>query len=535
MNAYLNYVLEANFTLIVVLVCYRLLLAPETNFRLIRVFLLIGIFASLVFPLIHIGTSAASSPFSIGTVIPSYWLPEIVVGDGVAPIADSGPREVWTYAWAAYFAGSSVVALVIFIQLLQLIRIIHRSETYRLRQLRIAESAEDRSTFSFFNFIFIGNAHALSSSEKQQIIRHESVHASQWHSFDILMMNVLRIIFWFNPFITSYKKIFIQLHEFEADARTVENSDVNKYCSLLAKVALQSADLNLASHFNQSLTVKRIEMIRTIKSQIRRWKLAVVFAVLPLIFFFVACHDQVSDDIVDITKNSSHALIVPDFVQQRLTQLEHQHPDRKYVVLQLNEVATDKMEKLRASYGLPGSIEVFKASDGKIAAAGRGADAEDLLIKRNAALSATGNSETFAIVEFNDEASQVANAAGDDNYFTMVDEHPEFPGGFNSMMQFIRQNLRYPLSARQQGIEGTVYVAFIVEKDGRVSNVSIVRGISADADAEAARVVQQSPPWVPGKLNHQPVRVKFVLPIKFSLNLNTTKKQPGAIQELPAK
>jgi TonB family protein len=571
MNAYLNYILEANIGLIVILVCYQLLLSKETRFQLMRALLLMGIFASLAFPLIHINTSEEPSPLSIGTVIPSYWLPEVVVGDEIAEAPASGAREFWTYASTAYWIGIGVVAIVVLIQLLQLMRIIRGSQTYRLRRLRIAESAEDRSTFSFFNFIFIGNAPQLSCAEKQQIIRHESVHARQWHSFDVLLMNVLSVIFWFNPFLRFYKKIFIQLHEFEADARTVENSDVDKYCSLLARVALKSADLTLANYFHNSLTVKRIEMMRTIKTQMKRWKFVALAAVLPSMFFFVACQDQVEGEISEIARNATHALIAPAFIRERFEQLKKQNPEKNYALLELSETGSEKLDALQAQYGLPKSVEVFKTVNGKAATQtplkaraetvngdlvfevpdsndsrpGRTTESANIrsqssegseIIERQAKPRQQfrhDGEQVFVILEFNDQTSKLSEASQQDKIYTVVQEQPQYSGGYDPMMDFIRNNLRYPLSARQQGIEGTVYISFIVEKDGSVTEVHTIRGIQPEADAEAARVVQLFPNWIPGKQNHEVVRVRFVLPIKFSLGFKTEKPQ-GTIVERPA-
>ena len=126
--------------------------------------------------------------------------------------------------------------------------------------------------------------------------------------------------------------------------------------------------------------------------------------------------------------------------------------------------------------------------------------------------------QTFAIIEFNEHASRISEAASqDDKVFTVVEEQPEFKGGYGAMMDFIRQNLRYPLEARQKGIEGTVYASFIVEMDGSVSSVNIIRGISPDCDAEVKRMVELFPNWQPGRQAGEDVRVRFVLPIKFKL------------------
>ena len=417
--------------------------------------------------------------------------------------------------------------------MIELFRIFRSSRTYEIDGLRIAESVEDQPTFSFFNYVFIGKAHALSEQEKEQIIRHETVHAKQWHSFDILLINILKVFFWFNPFINTYKKNFIQLHEFEADARAVENADVNKYCSLLARVALESADYRLANHFNNSLTVKRIEMMRTIKTNIKEWKLIALALVLPGVFLFVACQDQVENDMMEITQNSSHALIVPQYIQERFEAVKKQNPQKNYALLELNETASQKLETLKQQYGLPSSMEVIKTVNGKPVSGPVTGRASDVLIERKpgdseqpspdiqirATEPQVEGEQTFAIVEFNDQASRITEAAAqDEKIFTVVEEQPEFNGGYDAMMEFIRENLRYPADARQQGVEGTVYVSFIVETDGRVTSSKIIRGISAACDNEVLRMMEIMPNWKPGRQSGQDVRVRFVLPIKFSLN-----------------
>ncbi len=102
--------------------------------------------------------------------------------------------------------------------------------------------------------------------------------------------------------------------------------------------------------------------------------------------------------------------------------------------------------------------------------------------------------------------------------FMVVEQQPEFEGGYEAMMNFIRKNMRYPASARRMGIDGTVYVTFVVGRDGSINDVRVLRGISADCDKEAVRVVQMMPKWKPGKQNGKAVLVRFNLPIKFQLN-----------------
>jgi len=102
--------------------------------------------------------------------------------------------------------------------------------------------------------------------------------------------------------------------------------------------------------------------------------------------------------------------------------------------------------------------------------------------------------------------------------FMVVEQQPEFEGGYEAMMNFIKKNMRYPAAARRMGTEGTVFLSFVVGKDGSINDVSVLRGISAECDKEAVRVVQSMPNWKPGKQNGKPVLVRFNLPIKFKLN-----------------
>jgi len=109
--------------------------------------------------------------------------------------------------------------------------------------------------------------------------------------------------------------------------------------------------------------------------------------------------------------------------------------------------------------------------------------------------------------------------AGDANrIYTNVEEQPEYKGGMKKFYAYIGQRMTYPFKARRLGIEGKVYVQYIIEPDGRISNVEIIKGIGAGCDEEAMNVIKRSPRWNPGKQNGKPVRVKKVIPVTFRLN-----------------
>jgi len=106
----------------------------------------------------------------------------------------------------------------------------------------------------------------------------------------------------------------------------------------------------------------------------------------------------------------------------------------------------------------------------------------------------------------------------DDEFFMVVENMPEFPGGDLGLMKYIQKNVKYPPIAKEYNITGKVYVSFIVDKSGLVTNVKIVRGVDKNLDAEALRVVKSLPKYKPGKQRGKAVRVMFTIPINFTLN-----------------
>lgn len=105
----------------------------------------------------------------------------------------------------------------------------------------------------------------------------------------------------------------------------------------------------------------------------------------------------------------------------------------------------------------------------------------------------------------------------DGEVFSVVEDEPEFPGGVEALYKYLAENIKYPVLAKEKGTQGRVYVAFVVEKDGSVSNAKVLRGVSEEVDAEALRVINAMPKWKPGMQQGVPVRVQYNIPIIFKL------------------
>lgn len=105
----------------------------------------------------------------------------------------------------------------------------------------------------------------------------------------------------------------------------------------------------------------------------------------------------------------------------------------------------------------------------------------------------------------------------EEQVFVVVESMPSFPGGEAARIKYLSENMKYPEMAREANVQGNVFVTFVVEKNGEISDVRILRGIGAGCDEEAIRVVKSMPRWVPGKQRNVAVRVQFNMPIKFVL------------------
>ena len=105
----------------------------------------------------------------------------------------------------------------------------------------------------------------------------------------------------------------------------------------------------------------------------------------------------------------------------------------------------------------------------------------------------------------------------EDEIFTIVEEQPSYPGGDKARIEFFNKTIKYPTIAQENGIQGTVYVTFVVNKDGKIVDVQVVRGADPNLDKEAVRVVSAMPPWNPAKQRGKSVRARFTLPVRFTL------------------
>ncbi len=404
MNTYVNYMIEANLGICFFMLVYKLFVEKETDFSFKRGYLLLALLVSLLAPLLHLNTF--SSP-AVNTVLNTFTLPEIQVTSQQTGNGSAFTLSVWIFT--IYAIGALIALTTLIFQFAKIVRSIYGNLRENQRNFCLIELPDSAEIFSFFKFIFIGQSVGMSEKEKRQIILHEQVHVEHYHSVDILFVKLLAVVFWFNPLLKAYRNALIQLHEFEADARSVAENEVEVYCSLLAKAALRSSGYQLANHFTNSLTLKRIKMMKTMKTKIGKWKaISVVGVALAFCFWVVG-----------------------------------------------NNIAIAQGKKDQKT----------------------------------------------------------------DEVFDQVDEMPTFGTGpqYNELYNFIGKNLVYPKEAKEAKIEGKVYAQFVVQLDGSLSNIKILKGIGHGCDESVQHVLRQMPKWNPGEIGGKSVRTKMVLPVIFKI------------------
>lgn len=135
------------------------------------------------------------------------------------------------------------------------------------------------------------------------------------------------------------------------------------------------------------------------------------------------------------------------------------------------------------------------------------------------AFNVVGNDEIGGeIIKAKEEIAQPEPPKEEENkVFDVVEEQPSFPGGQGALMQWLRDNIKYPVVAAENGIEGRVIVQFVVSKTGSISGVTVARGVDPSLDKEAVRVVSSMPNWTPGRQNGTTVNVRYTLPVTFRL------------------
>ncbi len=428
-----QYLLLVNLYLVLFYGFYALLLRSETFFQLNRIYLVSSALLSFFIPMIH-----------------ADWIRQLFITQKVQYqlFAYDSPAMVYHFK-SAEDHHITIEQVAIFIYAAGALVLLARFIWQLISLKRIINQPLSSGAFSFFKSIRLGEN--VDDLENRDVISaHELVHANEFHSADILLMEAISIINWFNPVVYLYRIGIRHIHEFIADSRALKNGvDKADYALLLLSQTLKTPAHQLVNpFFNHSLLKRRIMMLQKNRSQraaLLKYGLSAPLFILMLILSSAT-----------ITKSRTVMLF-----------------DNK--VLFNTKGASIKSKPVRNAV-----IE---------------ADTITIQTKRN-----------------------------DGPIFTAVEKAPEFTAGIEAFYHFLSQNIKYPEAMRKNNIQGKVFVTFIVEKNGALSNIKSVRDVGYGSAEESVRVLKLSPKWTPGYQNGRPVRVQFTMPINFTLDDAKTVK-----------
>ena len=553
MLEFLIYDLKVAVLVAVFYMFYRLLLSHETFHRVNRVVLLATAVASFVLPLCVI-TLHRTVVVSGGSGLVS------VDGFGMAEVVRAETPLWQTAVFAVFIAGVAFTLGHTLWGILKMWRLISHSEQHREADgITVCVTDRDVSPFSFCRYIVLSRSDY--EVQDASILAHERGHISHHHSADVLLVDVLTALQWFNPAMWMLRQDLRAIHEYEADAAVLSQGiNMRQYQYLLIQKAVAACGYSVANGITHSTLKNRINMMLTNKKTNRASWLKLL-AMLPIVGTALALNaETVNDYVYEDTQEQPQKKVVKKgkkAAQVKLNDKTIEVKEAKPEVMEAKAEATNKEDVAIGIWepnekqspiiltGEANGQEPLIVIDGKAATMQqlKALDPEEIdnlsVIKNEGALKEyakhfnadTSNGIIFVntkeyvkngkkeILSIHVKAEEPAEETGADNdAFNVVEQMPEFPGGSVELMKFLSENVKYPEAALKAGTQGRVVAQFIVEADGSITNIKVLKKVSDEIDAEAVRVIKAMPKWKPGMQKGQPVRVKYTIPVTFRLS-----------------
>lgn len=466
---WLHYLAEANVYIGIFYLAYCLFLQRSTHYQLSRVYLILACVVSFVIPVMQVGFLRPAQPVAdpLRQVAGAYPAPvtmQIIDQTPIANVRAPEPLKISPAAtapvtthhftltdalWYAYLAGAAVLLVALLIKLIVLFRLARKGQHVNVDKYKVVHLPDTDVAFSFLNYLFIG----AEAAETRVMITHELVHIRQRHSADIIFLEILKIVNWFNPLIYLLQNSLKTVHEYIADERTVAyETDIKTYASFLVNNAYGTGGSSVThSFFNYNLLKKRILML----NQKRSGKLAR----LKYLVAIPICAALLCSSTLVFSKSYGWLDLAPAKAKSasKYALLKATHPlKRKRLKITQNGVSTITDQ---IAVNQQNNMVVYNA--GNITAA----DKSELLEKNNLKV----------------------EVITDSTMFTTTDGKPMLPvvnsDGYHLLDHFLHHNVHYTSAKGEKG--GLVVVNFSLDKDQHIVNPHIIQSAGAKLDGLA--------------------------------------------------
>ncbi len=392
-----------------------------------------------------------------------------------------------------YWVGGILLALFMATALVRIWIIYKSSKKVVVEGRMVFQSEKLDASFSFFRLIFSNSLHP-------SIIAHEEAHGRLWHTIDLLLLNINRILLWWNPISWFLLREMKMVHEYQADELAAKEKDIEEYRKILISASMASHGFlpenlvgSLANSFHDGALFKRLNAMKNTKKKISKAKISLLGTLTAMVVILLSC----TQDMQEITDNVSESYEISDGAQKLVLELKEKYPGAEFKVIDLHLKEGEDLEVLKAKI--------------------HEMDLDQELVE---AYHMDKNKGIHEVIIRNGGKLELATEAmkDEDGVYKIVDEVPAFEGGMEGFYKYITDNLEYPQQARKIGVQGTVYVQFVVNKDGSISDAVTLKGIGAGCDKVAADIIGNAPSFKPGLVNGEPVRTRMVLPVVFKLS-----------------
>ena len=545
------YIIKAAITLALLYSCFFLFLSKETFHRFNRIMLVGIMLVSLIMPLFHFTTSHPTAlneeVYMMQNYIETNATPIVVTAEHTRSIT-------WMQALTGLFlTGVAVMIILTSVQAVSLIRFMRGGVRHTDSQGNtVILHNSDVPPFSIFRYIVMSVKDYETS--RRYILTHEQEHIRLGHSYDLLLLQCVRTLQWFNPFIWFLSRDLKAVHEYEADQAVINQGiDAKSYQQLLVMKVVGDRLQPFTNNLNHGSLKKRIVMMYQRPSN--RWLMLKALCAIPVVALTLnAFATPIETDPVEDMVKTLKKQEVPTFNEVKetvlTTEVAKQDGLDNLSSTVVNRNTTIDDEPLLVLDGkiveLPANLQNKKKNldDEDVLAQLFGIKKDDIasitVLKDGAATAIYGDKGKNGVIEIKTKKQQEE----DDPIFDVCEETASYPGGQGALMQYLAQNVRYPQTAMEHGVQGRVLVQFVVEKDGSRSNYKIVRstsnsikydGITVTAqgnaseqekgnqegaqalESESIRVIKSMPNWIPAKQRGQEVRMRYTLPITFRL------------------
>lgn len=458
---------------------YRVALRGERCVGYNRALLLLAPVVAALWPLLpHPAVPAWLSAPSVAApgMGLSVLLPAVQVGQAALAVAE---WSAWSWLWLLYLAGVALGLGRLTWRAARLRSLVRRLPHEVRPGYVLAYTSGQLPTSFFGSVVFWDETATLTPAEADAVLAHEVAHVQQRHTLDVLWLEAWRAVLWPNPFSHWLLPALRLTHELLADAAAAPETGATAYPTLLARLAARQLGAPVYSPllqpFTFSFTLTRIAMLQN-QTPVRRWKQWLVLPVLGGLFF-LGSHAALAQ--VTPALSEAQQKIREESIRRKIRQAMHEDSMR----------TGGKFE--------PGTSQWFN-----IDMRGKPGD-EIVTITRRPAPQPKG--------------PQPVTSSGHKVY-TFVEQMPHLPGGGGqrAIVEAIQSKIVYPKAAPGETLpNGRVFTSFVVDTDGTVQNISIVKGLSPPFDATVLAAIKQLPRFEPGKQNGQDVAVVFTIPVEF--------------------